>query len=115
VFGKSSEPLADSSDADGGKVADCDFVVSGRNGSVSFESVDAALHGVTLLADLALEGWRPATGRTTPEPMADLIAGLADGTPGYRVGAVQRGCRESCRPYQPRPDQGGSWSGRVKT
>ena len=81
VFGKSSEPLADSSDADGGKVADGEFVVSGRNGSVSFESVDAALHGVTLLVDLAVEGWRPATGRTTPEPMADLIARLADGRP----------------------------------
>jgi hypothetical protein len=42
---------------DSGFVADGEFVVASSHGTVAFEPVDAALHRVTLLVDLGVEGW----------------------------------------------------------
>jgi hypothetical protein len=47
---------------DGGFVADGKFVVSGGDGAVAFEPVDAALQGGALLVGVAVEGrWRTAS------------------------------------------------------
>jgi hypothetical protein len=54
------EPLVDCGDVDGGFVADGEFVVSGGNGPVALEPVDAALDSVPLLVMFGVERWRAA-------------------------------------------------------
>ena len=54
------QPFIDRGDVDGGLVADGEFVVSGGQGAVAFEPVDAAFDGVALLVEVGSKvGGRP--------------------------------------------------------
>src|SRR6185369_10594513 len=53
------EPFVDGGDVDGGFVADGELVVASGHGAVAFEAVDPALHRMTLLVDLGVEGRWP--------------------------------------------------------
>jgi hypothetical protein len=57
LYRSGPEPFIDRGDVDSGFVADGEFVVASSHGTVAFEPVDAALHRVTLLVDLGVEGW----------------------------------------------------------
>ena len=55
-----SEPFADAGDMEGCFVADGELVVSGSDGAVALEPVDATFDGVALLVFLLVECGRPA-------------------------------------------------------
>lgn len=79
---------------DGGFVAYGEFVEARGHGSVSFESVDAALHGVALFVDLRVEsGWSAASGAKLTA--VGVLVGLARDGRGdstlAQVGAVRPG------------------------
>jgi hypothetical protein len=79
---------------DGGFVADGEFVVSGGDGAVAFEPVDAALDGVALLVDLRVERWWTAAVGSFVLAVADLVGFLRDGapdTPPSQIAAVGSG------------------------
>ena len=63
---------------DGGLVADGELVVAGGQGAVAFEPVDAALDGVPLFVDLAVEGGWPAPGPAPVFAVLDAVGLLGD-------------------------------------
>jgi len=72
------EPFVDGGDVDGGLVADGELVVAGGQGAVAFEPVDAALDGVPLFVDLAVEGGWPAPGPAPVFAVLDAVGLLGD-------------------------------------
>ncbi len=91
---KAGQPVVDGGDLDDGFVADGEFVVSGGEGAVAFESVDAALDSVSLLVVHRAEHGRSASPAALVLAMADLV-GLerdrAADTASAQVGAVGAG------------------------
>ena len=57
---KSSEPVVDDCDLDGGGEADGELVVAGRDVAVMFEGVDRAFDRVAVLLSAGVEGGRSA-------------------------------------------------------
>src|SRR3989442_3046409 len=86
-----SEPLIDRRNDNGGFVTDGELVVPGRHGTLALETVDPALHGVTLLVDLLVERRSATSTRTAVLAVADLVGFLrnsAPDAPSPQVGAI---------------------------
>ncbi len=89
-----SEPFVDRREDHCGLVTNCQLVVSGSDGTIALEPVDAALHRVALLVDLLVERRSATTARTAVLAMADLVGLLRDGAPNAtspQVGTVGAG------------------------
>ena len=88
------KPFIDRGDDDRGLVSDGELVVSGSDGSVAFEAVDAAFHRVALLVDVLVKRGRSSTTPASVLAVADLVGLLrdraSDATPA-QVGPVGAG------------------------